>query len=513
MKRLALIVCLVLVLLALAVSMAFAQGNTTTLTLYHFSDYHSHALPAYSEGKPDQGGIARVIGYLRSKKLSDPNALVFNGGDMMNAGSPSWSDKYMCSEWDWFNGLAEAMALGNHEFDYGQPIFQQCLAKLAYPILNANLVKTDTGDPVFQADGKPYMIVERDGVRLGVFAVGSKDYQTLIRPANLPANTKFADVTETTREIVRRLREEEKVDAVVSIGHRSYEEDLALAQAVPGIDLILGTHSHRKEDLKKLPGTNTWFISPYQFGTYVSRVQLAFANGKLANVSGGLVPMDKNVPEAPDVAEGVAARQADLEADPFFAPKFVKLGSAAVELSDTNLNTGEAVIGNFVMDLLRQKAGVNFIASTSSSFRAGIPPGDITVESYQAALPFRNLVVTYDMTGAQIRDILNFMATKTTTDSFLQQSGVRLRLRNGQAEDIQILRDPSDPSQGYEPLDDAKVYKVGTTDFAANIHPDYKRLFGVGTNKIVTPLVINDVVIAEIKANSPVSAALDGRVR
>ena len=84
------------------------------------------------------------------------------------------------------------------------------------------------------------------------------------------------------RPIILHLRQVEKVDAVISIGHRFYEDDVKLAQDVPGIDVILGTHSHRKEDLKQIPGTNTWIISPFQYFEYVSRVELTFEDGTLA---------------------------------------------------------------------------------------------------------------------------------------------------------------------------------------------------------------------------------------
>ena len=70
------------------------------------------------------------------------------------------------------------------------------------------------------------------------------------------------------------------------------EDDIALAQAVPGIDIIFGTHSHRKEDLFKIPGTSTWMISPFQYATYVSKLELQFNNGGVGQ------PHAKGLPRA-----------------------------------------------------------------------------------------------------------------------------------------------------------------------------------------------------------------------
>src|SRR5258706_12788885 len=103
----------------------------TLVTLLHFSDYHSHALPFYSEDHLEQGGIARAVRYLRTQKKH--GALVFSGGDMINKGSPSWSDKYECAEWPWLNGIVDAMAFGNHDADYGREQYERCAKPVPYP--------------------------------------------------------------------------------------------------------------------------------------------------------------------------------------------------------------------------------------------------------------------------------------------------------------------------------------------------------------------------------------------
>src|SRR5689334_22276838 len=127
---------IVALMLFLSVTPALAQTRAT-VTLLHFSDYHSHAVPFYSEGQADSAGIARLIAYLQPY-ANDPNSLIFNGGDMMNLSTPAWSDKYHCAEWPWFNGIVDAMAFGNHDADYGPDVFAQCRSTIKYPILSAN---------------------------------------------------------------------------------------------------------------------------------------------------------------------------------------------------------------------------------------------------------------------------------------------------------------------------------------------------------------------------------------
>jgi 5'-nucleotidase len=497
-------------LLVLQVAPVGAQ-DSTTVTLYHFSDYHSHAAPFYSEGKPDQGGIARAVGYL-GQFAADPNTLIFNGGDMMNLDVPAWGVKYTCVEWPWFNGIVDAMAFGNHDADYGAAHFADCRSRIDYPILGANVLDA-TGNPLFLHEGKNYLVFEAGGVKIGVFAVAGPDYDRLVPPARRPVEgATFGDGIAAAREVVRALREDEGVNAVIGIGHGHLEDDARMAREVPGIDLIFGTHSHLKRELELLPGTNTYSISPYQYLTYISRVQLSFSNGVLTNVSGELIPVDAALPEDPAIAQMVSQMQAELEADPQFAPLFAPIGAAAVELSDAGKLTGEAILGNFVMDIFRDAAGTHMALSTSSSFREPIPPGSIIEETLRTALPFANKIVVFPMSGALVQELLDYSVSRRGFDFFAQVSGVRFTIAEGRATNIQLLADPANPAAGYAPLDPAATYQVATTDFQGLVAAGYREIFARAGAPVNTGIDVRDQVRAYIQANSPVSARLDGRI-
>jgi 5'-nucleotidase/UDP-sugar diphosphatase len=495
-------------LLLVAVSPSLAQDQTT-VTLVHFSDYHSHAVPFYAEGEADTAGIARLIAYLRSAE--GPNTLIFDGGDMMNLGVPAWSDKYQCAEWSWLNGLVDAMAFGNHDADYGPAVFAECQTQINYPILGSNIL-TAAGQPLFQKGGKTYEVFEVDGVKVGVFALAGADYARLLKPETMPvANVTFADRTAAAQEVVQTLRGKEQVNAVVLIGHAHYEEDVALAQAVPGIDLIFGSHSHRKEALGQIPNTTTYYISPFQYATYLSRVDLTFRGGKLTKVDGELVRLSRALPEDPEIAERVARMQAELEADPKFAALYQPVGEATITLSTEGQLEGEALLGNLVMDIFRTAAQSHLALSTSSSFREPIPPGTITEEGLRTAMPYTNKILVFDMTGARVQDLLNYSVSRRGSDFFSQVSGVRFHIVGDQATNITLLTDPADPAAGYGPLDPAVTYKVATTDFQGLIAGGYKEIFA-GAPYEETGLDVRNEVRAYLRANSPVTSALDGRI-
>ncbi|HEY3231052.1 MAG TPA: 5'-nucleotidase C-terminal domain-containing protein [Roseiflexaceae bacterium] len=508
MKKLRLLVLMPLLLLAVAPTPA---QQTATVTLLHFSDYHSHAVPFYSEGQAGTAGIGRLIAYLQPY-AKDPNSLIFRGGEMMNMGTPAWSDKYRCAEWPWFNGIVDAMALGNHDSDYGPELFAECRAKIDYPIVSSNTLDKD-GRPLFQYDGKTYKVFKVGDVKIGVFALAGADFERLITPALRPAvGATFGDRVATTRQVVAALRDQEHVNTVVLIGHALREDDIALAQAVPGIDIIFGTHSHRKEDLFKIPGTNTWMISPFQYATYVSKLQLQFTGGALSGVTGGLVRMGGDLLPEPRIVNLVSQMQADLQADAQYASLYQPIGSATVELSTEGQFKGEALLGNFVMDIFREAARSNMALATASGFREPIPPGTITEEGFRTAMPYKNRVLVYTMTGAQIQKLLDYSVSRSGSDFFSQVSGVRFRIDGDQAAGIQILKDPTNPSAGYVPLDPAASYSVATSDFQGKVAGGYKDIFAQAGFRDTGIADIRDEVRAYIKANSPVSARLDGRM-
>ncbi|HEX3578189.1 MAG TPA: 5'-nucleotidase C-terminal domain-containing protein [Thermoanaerobaculia bacterium] len=407
---------------------AAAQARTARVTLLHFSDYHSHALPFYSEGRERQGGIARAIGYLRAQKQQH-GALVFSGGDMMNKGSPAWSDKYRCAEWPWFNGVVDAMAFGNHDPDYGIGELEGCLQTIRYPVLSAN-TNGFHGTRVFMANG----------IRVGVFAIAGSDFKTLVKEPLFH----FGDPILAARDAVRELREKQ-ADVIVLIGHEQLDDDFALARAVPGIDLIFGTHSHLKRPLMRIEGTRTWFISPFQYLTYISRVVLTFDGHKLTNVAGELIPVDGRMPVDKTVARRVAAMQRELEADPKYAPLFATIGTLTAPLPVDAL-------AQRTVEIMRDAAHADVALSTASSFRQDLPSGRVTMESLRAAMPYDNEILVYSLRGDAVEKLLAYGKSRQGSDSFA------------------IVAKP-------KAIDQAGMYRVATTDYLARVAPGYRDFF------------------------------------
>ncbi|MFA6957956.1 MAG: 5'-nucleotidase C-terminal domain-containing protein [Thermoanaerobaculia bacterium] len=447
-----------------ALAALLVAGCARTVTLVHFSDYHSHAVPFYANGENDAAGIARAVAYIEPLSRRD-DVLVFNGGDTINRGAPAFSDKYRCVEWPWWNGIVDAMAFGNHDADYGAAVFRDCANSAAYPILSANVLDA-AGSPVFLYRGRPYAVFDVQGARIGAFALAGDDFSQLLKPETSPVDgVRFADRAETARKIVRTLRDVEKVDAVVLIGHAHNHEDEALAKAVPGIDLVLGTHSHIVADLHRIDGTSTWMIASGQYLEHLSRVDLRFRWGRLAGVTGEVVTMSRELPEDAATRERVAALQRQLEADPAFAPLFVVIGGLGAALSIDRINDENAALGGYVMDAVREAAHVDVAMSTSSSFRAALPPGPVRETDLRDALPYDNAIHWFEIEGADLARVLDYAISLRGTDSFVQLSGAILGKTGAES----LI--------GGTPIEMNRRYTMATTDYVTQVSL-YKGRFG-----------------------------------
>lgn len=412
-------------LLVLVLLLALPLAAETTVTMLHFSDYHSHALPYYAGEEGERGGLARAIAYLRAEK--ERGALVFSGGDMINKGSPAWSDKYRCTEWPWLNGIVNAMAFGNHDADYGLAAFEKCRAAVEYPILSANT-----------RGFRQYVILDIDGTLVGVFALAGPDFPTLVKTEGLT----FTDPVQGARETVERLRAE-GVNVVVMIGHQQAEDDEALARAVPGIDLIFGSHSHTRQDLEQISGTKTWFIASGQYLEAISRVQLTVADGTITAVRGELVPVDSSMPEDRRIGRRIRRMQRSLARDRDYAPFFRTIARLPEPLPVPKL-------ADRTLQAMRDATKADIAFSTLSSFRQALPAGNLTLEQLRAALPYDNEIVVCDMTGAGVQRILDENTRRHGSDSQLSISMTAT-------------------------LDPARTYRVATTDYLA--HVSYRDVF------------------------------------
>ena len=236
-----------LLTLAVILLTASTAGAQKTLTILHTNDTHSCIEPLNANLSDTtiagRGGFLRRLALIKEERQKDPSLLLFDSGDFSQG-----SSYYTMFKGDVEVGLMnqmgyDAATIGNHEFDFGLDNMVRLFRMCSFPIVCSNY---DFGNTELKDIVKPYIVLKRKGLKIGVFAlcprleglVFTKNYQPLI----------YLDPVSVAQQMVDVLRKQERCDLVVCISHLGWEvsdcPDQRVIENTRGIDLVLGGHTH-----------------------------------------------------------------------------------------------------------------------------------------------------------------------------------------------------------------------------------------------------------------------------
>lgn len=259
-----------------------AVGQGRQLTILHTNDTHSQIMPFKSTLadtlKAGRAGFVRRIEMLRNEREKDPDLLLFDSGDFCQ-GSPYFTMYKGDVEVGLMNMMGyDAGTIGNHEFDFGLANMIRLFKQLNYPIVCANydFTGTELAEIV-----KPYTIIKRKGIKIGVFGL-SPELRGLVIEANYEP-LKFMDPIACAQKCADELKAK-GCDLVICISHLGVNiagvSDEEMVAGTRGIDLVLGGHSHTF--LKELLYVNNKDGKPVgidqngKSGIYVGKMVLTF---------------------------------------------------------------------------------------------------------------------------------------------------------------------------------------------------------------------------------------------
>ncbi|AKQ46247.1 5'-nucleotidase [Rufibacter radiotolerans] len=228
-------------------SIGSAAAAPIKLTILHTNDMHSRIDPFPNDGRKNggMGGMARRATLVKQIRAQEPNVLLLDAGDIWQ-GTPYFNFFGGEVEYKLMTQMGyDAATLGNHDFDNGLEGLQKQLPNAGFPFIIANYDFTDT---ILQGRFQPYKVFQKEGLKIGVFGLGIQ-LAGLVADNNF-GNTKYLDPVATAQNMVKTLREQEKVDLVICLSHLGYKyeyqkiDDVKLATQVSGIDLIIGGHTH-----------------------------------------------------------------------------------------------------------------------------------------------------------------------------------------------------------------------------------------------------------------------------
>ncbi|QNO37625.1 ExeM/NucH family extracellular endonuclease [Protaetiibacter sp. SSC-01] len=506
-----------------------------TIDLLSINDFHGRL-----EASSTTAGAAVLGGMVRSYEAQNPNTLFVGAGDLIGASTFTSFIQQDQPTIDALNAIGlDASSFGNHEFDKGRAdVDERILEEADWPYLAANLYDRATGEPAYQE----YELREFDGVTIGFIGAVTEDLEELVSPAGI-ASLQVREVVPEVNRVAEQLSDGDEAngeaDVLVLLVHEgaastdisSATDDSNFGRIVngadPEIDMIISGHTHLAYDFDvPIPGTDRTrpVISSGQYGAMYGHSRIVYdpATDELTidtenlNLIGAFAP-DPAVAEIVADAVEVAAELGS-----------VSLGTIsqdirrAVQDDGAENRGGESLIGNLIADA--QLAATADLATdlaimNPGGIRAdlvyagtgeGDPDGNVTYAEAALIQPFANTLVTLNLTGAQLKQVLE--------EQWQPAGAARPYLKLGLSQGLEYVYDPAAPAGSHitsitlngEPVTDGQVLKVVTNSFLAAGGDNFATL-AEGTDVADSGRVDLDAFVAYIGENSPVTPDLAQR--
>jgi 5'-nucleotidase / UDP-sugar diphosphatase len=513
---------------AIAVSPAFlnvvAQENRFSLRILHTNDHHAHLEPV-KYGDRLLGGIARrrtLIDQIRDEsKTNHEPLLLLDAGDIFQ-GTLYFNQYLGQADLDFYNALTyDAGTIGNHEFDRGQQVLADFIAKAKFPIISAN-IEVAPESPLY-GKIRPWHVLEVKGEKIGVFGLTTPDTAIL---ASVGDGVKFTDPIAAAHSSVRALKQQ-GINKIVALTHIGFENDLALARTVPDIDIIIGAHSHTP--VGNIPNANYPYplvekngtkepvlvVTDWEWGKYLGDLSVSFDRaGKLIAWAGKPHALDASIKSNQEFADKLKAYAAPIEA---LRQKIIGKSLAELDGDRIKMRTSETSLGNLIADAILAKTKgdrVQVALINAGGIRNGFPLGDITMGNVLEALPFGNTITRVELTGKQLQSILENGVSLAEQEEgrFPQLAGIRLAWNPKSPAGKRVTKvEIFSESGNFQLLNPQAIYRVATTNFLASGGDGY-RDFAEGKNLLDTGYLLSDAIAEYVIAKSPLQVKAENRI-
>ncbi len=512
---------LVLSILVVLTFSVYGKGKQHLLTVLFTNDFHAMAWRFDEPNNPGIGGLAAqktLVDQIRAEvRAKGGNVLVVSSGDI-TLGDPRSN---VCENMPTVRGMNligyDAMAIGNHEFDFGLEVFHKMKKEANFPFLSANIYEEGGTKAVGQD------ILQKtfdDGLRVGILGLTTRETEQITAPGLL-GNLIMTDPILEAKSRIPMLRKNN--DVVIVLSHLGFYDtdksfdgfygDNYLAKTVPGIDLIVGSHTQRHFTVPVKIG-DTQIVQTEGLGKWLGRVDLTIKGGKIVKSDYKVYPINlkrkrvsgkKVVYEY--IGEPIPENRAMLDMLNGFKCDFptTQIGTLNRNLSGAREEARgqETELGSIIADIMRERAKADVAFLNGGSIRMGLEKGVLTERDIYNVFPFMDTLFIAELTGQQLQQVLDVFAEKGSgSPGFLQVSGLELKLFKGAALDIKI---------GGKPLDPKKKYRVAINSFIAGGGDGYTILRNI-TTKRDTGFNIPAIIVDHLKANKTLAKPQMGRI-
>ncbi|MEM1388603.1 MAG: 5'-nucleotidase C-terminal domain-containing protein [Pseudomonadota bacterium] len=502
---------------------AGAAAAEYTLHIIHINDLHSRVEPINRFDSTCNaednaagecfGGYARVATKIAELKaeLGDANVIVLDAGDQYQ-GSLMYTTYKGDVEAEMMEIIGfDAMAVGNHEFDDGPEGLLKLIDNVSFPVISGNLDVSQSN--VLAGKLENHTVLEVGGEKIGIISALATDTVETSSPG---PNVIFQDEIDALAADVAAL-EAEGVTKIIALTHVGVNRDMEIAEAVDGIDAVVGGHSHTlfsntEDDAMAYPTMvgDTPVVQAYAYSKYLGHLILTFDDaGAVTAAEGDTILLDASVAED----EAIVARVAEL-AGPIeeMKTRVVAEAAEAIEGDRSVCRAMECPMGNLVADAMLDRVkdqGIVIAIQNGGGLRASIDAGEVTMGEVLTVLPFQNTLSTFEVTGEAIIAALENGVSQLEDGAgrFPQVAGMSYTFDPSAEAGSRI----SDVMVGGAPLEMDKVYGVVSNNYVRNGGDGYS-MFVDAANAYDFGPDLADVTAEFIAANAPYQPYTDGRI-
>ena len=450
-----LLISLITFLLILG-SISFIFAAEKEIVVLSINDFHGALAPA---GK--NVGAVKLVDALKAEKAKNPEGtIVVSAGDNYQ-GSAMSNLMYGEPVSAVFKEMGiELSAVGNHEFDWGVDRISKWAEDGGFTFVCTNIYDKRTNQPVDWAE--PFAIIEKEGVKVGFIGLATPEtaYKTL--KANVE-NYEFRDPVEVITEWVPKVKDA-GADIIIALTHLGSFQDkegnitgeAADLCAVDGVDAVISAHTHQR--VSGLVNGKP-LVQAYKYGRSFVKLTFVFdENNKLVSAE----PFIDNLYARADTLKDdanmlVVYEKYNSELDPVLGKV---LGKTTVDL-DHDRYAGPSLLGEWVCEIMKDKAGVQIAMTNGGGLRTNIPAGEITAGKLYEVMPFDNTLYTMKLSGADIKANIEH-GIMNEDIGWVQIAGVRVTYNPGAEAGSRIT---SMVLEDGTPVEMDKYYTVVTNDF------------------------------------------------
>ncbi len=455
--------------------MATAAQAEFTLTILHTNDFHDRFEPINgNDGTCDEeqaaadecfGGVARLKTAIDAARAEATNPILLDAGDQYQ-GSLLYTLHKGAMSAEFMPQLGyDAMAVGNHEFDDGPEGMVALLDGVDFPVLSANIDVSQ--EPSLAGRIGKSTVLEVGGERVGVVGVLAEDTPETSSPGD---NVIFSSIVEAAQAEIDAL-EADGVTKIVVLSHVGLPADRRMAEALSGVDVIVGGHSHTllgamegAADAYPVMVGDVPIVQAYAYGKYLGELVVTFDDdGAVVSAEGAPILLDGSVAQDEALVARVAELAAPLEE---LKQQVVAETAAPIDGDRTSCRAMECEMGTLIADAMLDRVkdqGIDIAIQNGGGIRASIDAGPITMGEVLTVLPFQNSLATFTATGADVVAALEngVSAIADGAGRFPQVAGLTYAF-DAEAEPGSRV---SDVMVGGAPIDLEAEYGVVTNDY------------------------------------------------